>query len=1842
MNHGNATGAAGISTDAIAKYGQVRWNFPIDLPSGPNGTNPDLQIVYVSGQNPGEIGKNLIFNLPEIRLQAGRWVCSNLGPLISVGANDFKLETAADEARIARTTDSEWIFRYLDGSRQVFRRHTGDLFLLAESVSADGYATVYRFRADSMPQSIEWSIYRLEFEYETRPDAMVDTRAGAFQVISDRCRGLSIRGTPPGEHVSIPVRGYRFEYVTIAGQSIMTAISRVSASREQKIVELSWRSDGADQPLTFTTPEISPPKSARSIQWKGIGRTDLWMEFGGDVLVYPSLGSSQFGPSERLNSPPSALIQHADRVGFGDILGRGYRDLIVLSETMRGIHRYDSKTGFGAFEDWSDTAPTEVMNESSFLMDLDGNGVVDLFVSDSPNDEFRAYMTVDGVFGAELHSRAMGAYWVDLSSNDYVTNLSGTQWVDLVRVRKNYLEVAYGIGLLDWSPWQQIAINLPDGLADLTEAAVYFSDLTGNGTMDLVVVHSGAISAYFGSGGLSFAPAFTVTDLRFTPASSIAIDDFNGQGYSQIMAWSDEGSAFILDPWKGKPPGELLGLDNQLGLVTTYEYAVTTEMASGWTVSWPTPRRVLRCRVIKDRNDGAVWDQTFHYRDPVRMRLPVSRFFFGATMIREAGSAQVKARRIQFSWTSPKNFHTVYPLAEAATFGQLETYGIARDDDAFENNILLQGGYKWTIADYGDTVQTRLSMHWRQLHSENGDVAHRMSVENQLFDSWSNIKQSRTTFSAKDETRAIVTLQDYAQSKGDIFLNRVMLVRQTDENGVELNKNRYHYDGAPFGQVGAAGLISKIESKVLTDMMATEWLAGRSAEDLGYFRIAGEDGYWRTSKEIEIDGTLRTVRDPFGRASTYEFDAANIQLIRATDAGNYSIDFEVSYEHARPFSITESSTRQRRQIHDDFGRTIEQYSSPYLLPVATFSYEGTIVRQTHYGQDKLRRDAYQVEIHHNGTGEVFKTLRRDAQGNDAYAEEHVTRGPRGKIVRECAPYYDQTTAAFSTREFDELDRVIGFTTQNGVHRRHIHDGLTERVEVQTATGDWIHHASKRLDVFFTTREAASGTKGSGSLVERINDYRGNPLTLKEPSGRVRWAAYDLLGRRWFEESPDRGRQIFVQDAGDQLREVIRNAQTAITYTYSATGQVLKSAIADTGKSALRTLGNPGRIGADKLQRVDHEAGTNIITYNAEDRPAVRRFETSKLDGAIEVEYHYRPDGQIKELVYIDTQAGVRRVIPYYYDRFGRLAGVPGILKKIEYDDAGAMCRMHYQNGVVSELDWQPDKTTMAGYRVSMEDTVLHSENFSFDFRGKIDEIAYHDASKRSFKRDDLSRIIRELYHRTGESPEEFTFGYDPHGNILKLKDRSLTYDAAGRLTSVDSDSVTQDELGRVTQIGDRQYAYDLTNQCTSATGPNGTETFCYDHTGNATLSLDSNGDLNWFTPDPTVIATRDGVFGCVVLGNLPVAVFRISDGTARFLHPNHRGDIALVTDAVGQVVHRHSYSLFGDSSVAAGEIGFEGKRWSSAGRCYHFGPRLYAPGLGRFLTPDPMVRDPDRPISYNAYAYCANDPLSFRDATGLGWDPLGSFFDWVGDHFVEIVAVAVIVTLIFVSGGSAAVLIGMAIGGVVGGVSAAQSGQDVLRGVLVGAALGGLGAHAAPMLASAAGVSSSTTLWGMFANGAIIGSVNGAAMGLASGIAAGESGDVVLQKAIAGAVIGGLTGGLLGAAKHGVQAYLNTPTQSYTQLNKILTTPNYSTTTPDASLGKAIGKGLDFMFAQALKTEFAHTIVNSAGQVIFSVGGYVAVTQTVSGVGVLDLDATAKGIKDFLDGRTIQIIDIKF
>ena len=61
---------------------------------------------------------------------------------------------------------------------------------------------------------------------------------------------------------------------------------------------------------------------------------------------------------------------------------------------------------------------------------------------------------------------------------------------------------------------------------------------------------------------------------------------------------------------------------------------------------------------------------------------------------------------------------------------------------------------------------------------------------------------------------------------------------------------------------------------------------------------------------------------------------------------------------------------------------------------------------------------------------------------------------------------------------------------------------------------------------------------------------------------------------------------------------------------------------------------------------------------------------------------------------------------------------------------------------------------------------------------------------------------------------------------------------------------------------------------------------------------------------------------------------------------------------------------------------FTGQRLVADLGIYHYGARFYSPKLGRFLSADTMIFNPDNPQKFNRYSYAINNPLRYSDPTG--------------------------------------------------------------------------------------------------------------------------------------------------------------------------------------------------------------------------------------------------------------------
>ena len=85
-------------------------------------------------------------------------------------------------------------------------------------------------------------------------------------------------------------------------------------------------------------------------------------------------------------------------------------------------------------------------------------------------------------------------------------------------------------------------------------------------------------------------------------------------------------------------------------------------------------------------------------------------------------------------------------------------------------------------------------------------------------------------------------------------------------------------------------------------------------------------------------------------------------------------------------------------------------------------------------------------------------------------------------------------------------------------------------------------------------------------------------------------------------------------------------------------------------------------------------------------------------------------------------------------------------------------------------------------------------------------------------------------------------------------------------------------------------------------------------------------------------------------------------------------------------VEYFNYKPFGDQltvngdTAKPGKIGFIGKERDEENSYFLLGARQYDPATGRFLSVDPMW---EYFPNYNPYHYCYNNPISFKDPTGL-------------------------------------------------------------------------------------------------------------------------------------------------------------------------------------------------------------------------------------------------------------------
>ena len=118
---------------------------------------------------------------------------------------------------------------------------------------------------------------------------------------------------------------------------------------------------------------------------------------------------------------------------------------------------------------------------------------------------------------------------------------------------------------------------------------------------------------------------------------------------------------------------------------------------------------------------------------------------------------------------------------------------------------------------------------------------------------------------------------------------------------------------------------------------------------------------------------------------------------------------------------------------------------------------------------------------------------------------------------------------------------------------------------------------------------------------------------------------------------------------------------------------------------------------------------------------------------------------------------------------------------------------------------------------------------------------------------------------------------------------------------------------------------------------------------------------------------------------------------------NLQGDVVRITNAQKETLANYSYDAYGKllsvtnasgttisgtSNIALiNPLRYRGYYYDSETELYYVSSRYYDPEIGRWISPEPNVYNGEFDegaglLAYNVYAYCANNPVMFKDETG--------------------------------------------------------------------------------------------------------------------------------------------------------------------------------------------------------------------------------------------------------------------
>ena len=409
-----------------------------------------------------------------------------------------------------------------------------------------------------------------------------------------------------------------------------------------------------------------------------------------------------------------------------------------------------------------------------------------------------------------------------------------------------------------------------------------------------------------------------------------------------------------------------------------------------------------------------------------------------------------------------------------------------------------------------------------------------------------------------------------------------------------------------------------------------------------------------------------------------------------------------------------------------------------------------------------------------------------------------------------------------------------------------------------------------------------------------------------------------------------------------------------------------------------------------------------VVYDEKNRVAQKQY---RVDGTgHQTKYLYgEVSKQQKPGLEYGVQVDGKTCIEYAYDLLGRCE------KKTQI----------YPSGKKKEITYTYVQGIKEGTTTALVGTITENGKetaYTYDGRGNILEICTKelDTGKVTdhmlYTYTGMNQVIREEDAVRGRT---FTYAYDLGGNLLENKKYYLvngveelrgtdtyTYSSGWKdqLTSFNGKAITYDAMGNPLSYMGMNLTWEKGRQLKTLKKSGTLSQYVYDNDGRRIQKTVGDKVIRFYLDGDKIIAQKEeGGERMDFLYDEKGTPFAFEyQGKMYFYQTNLQGDIIGIVDSKGSQVVVYRYDAWGEVLVSSDASGFglsqinplryRGYYYDQETGLYYLQTRYYDPKVRRFLNADDasvLTKDPEQLTEKNLYAYCDDNPVMYRDDTGM-------------------------------------------------------------------------------------------------------------------------------------------------------------------------------------------------------------------------------------------------------------------